>query len=391
MRSARFGACRALAARAVLATELALATPAFAGPPVLTVTTNADGAVGSCDADCSLREAIVAANAEPGPNAVHFAIPSDGAPVAIALTSALPAITSPLEIRGETQPGASCQDLALRIELDGSSAGAGAVGLRIEAPDSTVRGLAIHSFGDSGIEVAADGATIACNRIGADALGTGGSGNEGAGVLIDGAAGALVGGDAPNSIRGNQGGGVWVFGPTALGNRISRNALAENGGIGIELLGAFFEDPIDPGDADEGPNRLQNGPAIASAVYDAGAGELTAALRVDSDPANAAYPIEVELFRSDDGDEGSAFLGSVVFTAEDHALGAPVSYAIAPLHALAAGAEIVATATDAEGNTSEFPALPTLVAPEADAVGAAFAAGLALAWRRRRAARLTSA
>ena len=427
----------------ILAAMLAFASAAHAEFVLFTVTTTADTNDGACNADCSLREAIIAANAANGFDYISFAIPSEGGVVTITPSSPLPAITSPLLIDGETQLGGNCAALLPAVEIDGSSAGLGANGLVLDvgSDGSVIRGLAIGGFAGDGILVASNSGGIACNIIGADATGTvaranatgvavtgsnteiggaganqisgnvgagiavaGGNGtkvlrnvigapeggsptlaNGGSGVLIDSASDCVVGAEgAGNTFRSNGAGGVWVSGNASQRDRISRNAMTGNGGEGIDLLGADFEDPIDPGDPDEGPNRLQNSPSIASATHDAGANELSVAYRVDTLPANAAYPLTVEFFRTDDGDEGAALLGTDVYDTTDQATGTPVSVTFTPAATIAAGQSIVATATDALGNTSEFPAFPTQVVPEPGALAAGLAAALALAARRRR-------
>src|SRR3954470_1837899 len=75
------------------------------------VTTTADTGPGS------LRQAILDANANPGPDDITFAIGSG--PVSIAPASALPDITDPLKIDGSTQPGYAGKPI---VELTGSAA-----------------------------------------------------------------------------------------------------------------------------------------------------------------------------------------------------------------------------------------------------------------------------
>jgi hypothetical protein len=82
----------------------------------------------------------------------------------IAPQSALPIITGPVIIDGYTQPGASANtnsvesllglNAVLRIELDGTSAGAGADGLKLStgSSGSTFQGLVVNRFTGSGIE-----------------------------------------------------------------------------------------------------------------------------------------------------------------------------------------------------------------------------------------------
>jgi hypothetical protein len=54
----------------------------------------------------SLRQAIVDANNNPGPDRIKFEIPGNGLQV-IRLTTALPTNAGPVEIDGFTQPGSS--------------------------------------------------------------------------------------------------------------------------------------------------------------------------------------------------------------------------------------------------------------------------------------------
>jgi CSLREA domain-containing protein len=61
---------RSLTALICLVAGLALAGPATAGAATFTVTKTADSADGACDADCSLREATIAANTSPGADTI---------------------------------------------------------------------------------------------------------------------------------------------------------------------------------------------------------------------------------------------------------------------------------------------------------------------------------
>src|SRR5215207_10024366 len=86
--------------------------PAFAA--TFPVTTTNDTGAGS------LRQAIVDANANPGPDIITFNIASGG--LSILPASALPIVSDPVTIDGSTQPGFAGAPL---IELAGVSAGAG--------------------------------------------------------------------------------------------------------------------------------------------------------------------------------------------------------------------------------------------------------------------------
>src|SRR4051794_1440494 len=86
----------------------------------------------------SLRQAILSANASPGPDRVVFNIPGTGVRV-INLITALPQITEQLEIDGYTQPGAKPNsqaigsDAIILIQLQGNQNIS--EGLTINAPN----------------------------------------------------------------------------------------------------------------------------------------------------------------------------------------------------------------------------------------------------------------
>src|SRR5215510_5657014 len=123
-----------------------------------TVNTADDHDDGTCNvADCTLREAINAANAAGGSDLINFNIPGGGVQ-SIMPASALPAITDPVSIDGTTQPGFSSTPL---IELNG----AGTVrvhGLNFQGAStgSIVKGLAINRFGSFGVNIDAGTITV---------------------------------------------------------------------------------------------------------------------------------------------------------------------------------------------------------------------------------------
>ncbi|MDH4261024.1 MAG: hypothetical protein OEW16_12095, partial [Gammaproteobacteria bacterium] len=123
----------------------------------------------------------------------------------IAPTSALPTITGPIVIDGQTQPGWSSAPI---IELNGAGAGAGVTGLSISAGASTVRGLIVNSFLHSGIALSGSGGnTVQGNYLGTNAAGTASSQNDQQGVYINGSPNNLIGGTTVaqrNVISGNR-------------------------------------------------------------------------------------------------------------------------------------------------------------------------------------------
>ena len=225
---------------------------------IFTVTKTADTNDGACDADCSLREAITAANAHPNStplDEIHFNIPGAGVQT-IQPTSPLPEITDPAFIDGTTQPNTACngRPTALLIEVDGTNAGAGTSGLTLTAgaSGSQVSGLVINRFDGNGLRL--DGSNqnlIVCNIIGASADGLTAAGNGGAGVAIlnsssNNVIGTVATADQFNLISGNTGPGIEISGNAAnnsmqdnfIGTDIARAPNLGNGNGGIHVGGS---------------------------------------------------------------------------------------------------------------------------------------------------------
>ena len=98
--------------------------------------------------------------------------------------------------------------------------------------------------------------------------------------------------------------------------------------------------------------------AIARDMDRDGFPDLIVTYSVDSTPAtNAAYPLAVEIFEADtDDQEGKTFLGSDSYAASDHPDTKQVNLGNAAALGFSVGDKLVATATDDDGNTSEFSA-----------------------------------
>lgn len=220
-----------------------------------TVNSTNDVNDGTCDAaHCSLREAIIAANATVGTDTIAFNIPGAG-PHTIQPSPALPVITSPVIIDGYTQPGSSPNtnpvgsaiNAVLKIELSGVSAGIGANGVKISAGNSTVKGLVINRFNDSGINLITNGGnTIEGNFIGTSITGTIDLGNSSDGVFIGSVSNNTIGGTTAatrNLISGNNFEGIEINGSDsgATGNLVQGNY------IGTDINGT-----VDLGNTDRG-------------------------------------------------------------------------------------------------------------------------------------------
>lgn len=216
-------------------------------------------------------------------------------------------------------------------------------------------GIRVDSAG-----VAAVNSVIEGNFIGTDVSGTGALGNTRAGIRIQ-SDGNTVGGIVPaaqNKIAHNGESGVAVVSGgsdniAGIGNRIVGNAIFSNAGLGIDLEddGATTNDP---GDGDEGANNLQNFPDITAVTGD-DATLLSITYSVPSTTANSAYPLRIEFFLADaDGEEGRTFIGAATYPSGDAEQS--VTAVFSPVWDVQSGDLVLATATDADGNTSEFSA-----------------------------------
>ena len=171
----------------------------------------------------SLRDAIVLANANAGPDTIEFNIPTsdpgfaDGAFV-IQPLSALPALsdtTGGTTIDGATQTAIDDSNpLGPEIVLDGGSTGGlWDSGLGLVSDDNQVHGLNIRNFSQYGVWITGDAATITGDYIGTDATGTVAMGNVGAGIRLDHAANTVIGGTTQaerNVVAANGTHGIWV-------------------------------------------------------------------------------------------------------------------------------------------------------------------------------------
>ncbi|MBN2146626.1 MAG: hypothetical protein JW726_04520 [Anaerolineales bacterium] len=231
-----------------------------------------------------------------------------------------------------------------------------------EAAEEVERNIISGNYGH-GIRVmgAAYYTTIRGNYIGVDATGSGALGNGRSGVFVDQASDVEIGrveGGLGNIIAYNGENGVTIgVDPASLDetrNLVRGNAIFNNNELGIDL-GDDGVTANDDGDADNGPNGLQNYPALDSAI-----GKITSTTTTTIEGSLNSSPAttyELDFYASATCDlngygEGQVFLGSysvttgasgnVGFTA---ILSAPITQ----------GDWITATATSmGDNNTSEF-------------------------------------
>ena len=216
----------------------------------------------------SLAQAITDANALPGPDRVVFDIPGAGVRTIDVSNNYLPKITDALTIDGYTQPGSSPNTLptgsnaVVLIRIDGAFRNSNyntlppPVGIWIEAPDCTVRGLMITRFLPFTLGInccaysisygiaATDRSVIEGNFIGTDGFGSTDLGNGGAGIYVAGAD-YRIGGTTPaarNMIGGNTRGlfaaGIRIGSSqrgAIIGNQIGKySPTTGSGGPGTE-------------------------------------------------------------------------------------------------------------------------------------------------------------
>jgi CSLREA domain-containing protein len=238
----------------VYATALALAVmlilllaPARAGAATFGVNSLADPGDGTCDASCTLRDAMTAANANPGADSITFSVAGT-----ITLLSELPQIGQELLIDGETAPGWSEDSPVVELSVNG----AGFRGLWFGGAVSGggVRGLVIHGQTGYQIETVAGSSniTISGNFIGTDVSGTSTEPALGAGTsgLYIAGSGHTIGGTGPGD--GNLISGGYIIGITQLqlngsnhevyGNYIGTDVtgtvdLVGNGSLGMSVNG----------------------------------------------------------------------------------------------------------------------------------------------------------
>ncbi|MFZ4523092.1 MAG: right-handed parallel beta-helix repeat-containing protein [Bacteroidales bacterium] len=193
----------------------------------------------------------------------------------------------------------------------------------------------------------ADSNVIATNSIGTtfsgDFLGNGGNGI----VIYQESCNNRVGGVGNgNTIANNGGNGILVIDNGSFNNRISANSIFRNGKAGIELMPEGVN-PIDTLLNRIGPNMCMNYPVIHQALFGAGSNYTVLSGKVSSrHPAKSM----VELFKANPDSngfgEGAEFLG--IATPDSSG-----SWSVS-IPGLNISDIITSTATDENGNTSEF-------------------------------------
>jgi hypothetical protein len=239
--------------------------------------------------------------------------------------------------------------------------GNGARGIYLAGPGNEISGNWIGSNAQSGIAVVNGGAqnnTIENNFIGFIYAST--FGNGAAGIHMSGDAG-----DAPeanvvryNVIQGNDGPGVWVS--VGQRNRIRRNQMFDNTGLGIDLVdaGVLPNDNDGASEPQDYANRGLNYPVLTGAIGGRTTGTFSGSLE------STVGDYRIDFYQSPscsaDNREGAFWIGMAPLTISFGQVGGDgtVSFVsiVGPgdLHSIGGG--ITATATDSVGNTSELSA-----------------------------------
>ncbi len=212
--------------------------------------------------------------------------------------------------------------------------------------------IAGNFFGIGIFDANTDHNIVRGNFIGTDLGANLNLGNVRDGVYINNAANNTIGGGGVgegNVMAFNGGAGVYI--EAGINNALRRNSIFLNSGLGIDLH-PFGVTVNDPGDFDLGPNNLLNFPLIGSGSSGGGFTNLSGAM---GSTANTAFTLD--FFVSPDRDpsgygEGSTYIGSTTVTTDNFGF-AGYSVSFNPTLNYS-GFYATATATDPDGNTSEF-------------------------------------
>jgi hypothetical protein len=273
-----------------------------------------------------------------------------------------------IEIAGAATSGNMIQGNLIGTKANGSTALPNQrMGILVEgAKDTLIGGTSpaarnvISGNGNSGVRLhlaTATGNRIEGNFIGVAVDGTAQLANQGSGVYISGdASGNMVGGsntNAGNVLAYNGGDGVTIA--SGVRNTVRLNSIYNNNnGLGIDLNfdGVSLNDS---NDSDTGPNNLQNWPEIVHFSFD---GAVARAKGFFDGKNNTSYTFD---FYANDGDnlsslgEGQQYLSTETLRTDANGY-VEFSFVIpfpSPL-ATPLGKFLTVTATDPDGNTSEF-------------------------------------
>ena len=324
-------------------------------------------------------------NLDAAPNNIIGTAP---APLPAGCTAPATACSTPCNVIANNSNGLRMLNGATGVAVLGNyigvkSTGTAALGNRSDgvlisnASSNTVAGNVISS-NDTGVEI--EGGTATLNVVRGNLIGTTNSGtsalpNAAFGIrLISSASQNTIGGTtagSTNTIAFNGREGVFVA-TGCTGNAIRQNSIFSNTGLNAALglgidLAPFGVSPNDVQDPDPGSNNLQNFPFLCTAASVGGNTTITGTF--NSTPNTPGYTIEFFSNPANPGcdasgnGEGKTFLGSTtldtdasgnVGTGAACTGGGIGNFAVTLPVTVTVGDFITATATDPNGNTSEF-------------------------------------
>jgi CSLREA domain-containing protein len=194
------------------------------------------------------------------------------------------------------------------------------------------------------------------NIIGADVTGENPLSNGKSGVYLENASGVLIGdsaGTSTNIIAFNQQNGIRII--SGNQNPIRNNRIFSNMFLGIDLGENQGVSPNDETDADEGANQLQNFPILQRAAIDTLNNTISVYGYIQSKPNSQ---LTIDYFTNELADlfsgygEGEFVTGSQSVTTGSNGI-AVLNFQY-PVSGTVPNNYVSATATDSEGNTSEF-------------------------------------
>ena len=233
--------------------------------------------------------------------------------------------------------------------LDGIGCPAPCSGLVLEGGGGGINGIRIEGFPNYGVEIRSDGNSITKTEMvsnGAGGLLISGSNNVVGGATQD---GSLFADNGGSGIVVESGTGNTVLSAKGTKGVTRYNRFFSNGGLGIDLGGDGVTSN-DAGDEDSGANNLQNFPDLTGVTT----GTQTRIRGSLNSTPNGSFTLQFFANDACDGSgngEGAVFLDSIL-TATDGT--GQANFSLTSNSATNTGQAITATATDENGNTSEF-------------------------------------
>lgn len=285
---------------------------------VTTIDDPVDDGCNPAPGDCSLPEAIIDNNAVTDPTIDTTIVVPPGSIV----TGPLPTITRPVTVIGDLPlddaTGGQAAECGRPSTIRGNDAEARAAGLTIAVGPGAqrptlVRGLTVVGFDGDAIRVR-DSARVRfrCMHAGErSAVGGEYRGNGGDGFDVADSTDVVL---YPSVVAMNNRSDALEITGASRRVRNLGGSLSLSGDLGLDL-GASGVDPIDPGDADVGPNGLVNRPSIVRSSIDAD-GRRYVYVRMTHAPRTTPFRLDVFLNpRCDPSGSGEAtrWMGAGIF------------------------------------------------------------------------------